>query len=66
MEIRWKQSMKKKETVILKKAEKWLDTYFMGRCPEKKLPLHLQGTEFQKAVWAILFKYSLRTDGNLW
>ena len=29
-------------------------TYFMGRCPEKKLPLHLQGTEFQKAVWAIL------------
>lgn len=43
-----------KETVILKKAEKWLDTYFMGRCPEKKLPLHLQGTEFQKAVWAIL------------
>ena len=26
----------------------------MGRCPEKKLPLHLQGTEFQKAVWAIL------------
>ena len=43
-----------KESVILKKAEKWLDTYFMGRCPEKKLPLHLQGTEFQKAVWAIL------------
>lgn len=37
-----------KESVILKKAEKWLDTYFMGRCPEKKLPLHLQGTEFQK------------------
>ena len=45
-----------KESVILKKAEKWLDTYFMGRCPEKKLPLHLQGTEFQKAVWAISSK----------
>jgi methylated-DNA-[protein]-cysteine S-methyltransferase len=43
-----------KESVILKKAEKWLDTYFMGRCPEKKLPLHLRGTEFQKTVWAIL------------
>ena len=43
-----------KETVILKKAEKWLDTYFMGRCPEKKLTLHLRGTEFQKTVWAIL------------
>ena len=27
-----------KETVILKKAEKWLDTYFMGRCPEKRQP----------------------------
>lgn len=37
-----------KETVILKKAEKWLDTYFMGRCPEKSFRSTYRGQNFKK------------------
>lgn len=55
-----------KETVILKKAEKWLDTYFMGRCPEKKASAPLTGDRISKSGLGNSFKYSLRTDGNLW
>lgn len=33
-----------------------LDEYFGGRCGEFNLPLDLQGTEFQKRVWAELQK----------
>ena len=35
-------------------AERWLDVYFSGRCPDFMPPLKMKGTEFQKAVWSIL------------
>lgn len=46
---------KETETPILKDAKKWLDIYFAGEEPEFKLPLHFNGTEFQKEVWKILY-----------
>ena len=45
-----------KNTEILKKAAEWLDSYFSGNNPDFRLPLRLNGTSFQKAVWDILLK----------
>ncbi len=39
---------------ILKAARKWLDIYFSGEEPNFKIPVKLDGTEFQKKVWNIL------------
>ena len=35
-------------------ARRWLDEYFAGRQPSFMPPLHLAGSEFQRAVWDIL------------
>ena len=39
---------------VLKKTEKWLDTYFNGIAPNFMPPILLNGTEFQETVWDIL------------
>lgn len=33
---------------------RWLDDYFAGRQPAVLPPLHLQGSDFQRAVWQLL------------
>lgn len=38
------------------KAFEWLDIYFAGRDPGFLPPIHMVGTDFQKAVWEILLK----------
>ncbi len=35
-------------------ARRWLERYFSGRDPGFVPPLRLDGTEFQRAVWALL------------
>ncbi len=35
-------------------ARRWLERYFSGRAPGFVPPLRLEGTEFQRAVWALL------------
>ena len=42
------------ETPILERARRWLDVYFSGREPDFSVPIHLIGTDFQKAVWKLL------------
>ncbi len=39
---------------VLDPARRWLEVYFSGRDPGFVPPLRLDGTEFQRAVWAIL------------
>lgn len=46
----------KKETPVIKRAKKQLDEYFTGKRKSFDLPLKLEGTEFQKAVWQELMK----------
>ncbi|MCD7922965.1 MAG: methylated-DNA--[protein]-cysteine S-methyltransferase [Clostridiales bacterium] len=43
-----------KETAYLKQAKCWLTVYFSGKEPDFAVPVHLQGTDFQMAVWKIL------------
>lgn len=43
-----------RETPVLKQAAAWLDIYFSGREPNFFVPLHLEGTDFQKEVWQLL------------
>lgn len=43
-----------KEIPLLAEAKDWLSIYFSGREPEKTVPLHLTGTDFQLRVWEIL------------
>lgn len=42
------------ETELLKKAHQQLKEYFSGKRKTFDLPIHLEGTEFQKKVWAAL------------
>ncbi len=42
------------EAPALDAARRWLDAYFCGREPDFTPPLHLMGTPFQLAVWALL------------
>ena len=42
------------ETRVIRMAKKWLDNYFQNQVPDLQIPLHLQGTHFQKTVWAYL------------
>ena len=44
------------ETPILSETKRWLDVYFSGKEPEFLPPLHPIGSDFQKAVWALLLK----------
>ena len=39
---------------VFREAARWLDRYFAGSAPDFTPPLHLRGTDFQKAVWEIL------------
>ncbi len=44
-----------KETPVLRNTKKWLDIYFSGKEPDFKLPIYLNGTDFQNEVWNILY-----------
>ncbi len=44
----------KKSMLVFEQTKKWLDIYFTGKEPEFTVPLHFQGTDFQKEVWQIL------------
>lgn len=39
---------------VFDRAKKWMDIYFSGQEPGFTPPLHLIGSEFQKAVWELL------------
>ena len=39
---------------VFRQARRWLDAYFSGRDPCFLPPLALDGTPFQKSVWAAL------------
>lgn len=44
-------------TPVLEQTANWLDRYFAGQAPNpRELPLNPKGTEFRKAVWAILLQ----------
>lgn len=44
----------KTEVPLFETAKNWLDIYFSGKEPDFTVPLHFQGTAFQKEVWEIL------------
>lgn len=44
-----------KELPVFRETKRWLDTYFTGKEPDFKLPLHFTGTSFQNEVWEILY-----------
>jgi len=46
----------KKETPLIKKMNVQLKEYFEGTRKKFDIPLHLEGTEFQKKVWRALIK----------
>ncbi len=57
-----------KETEFSKLAKEWLDLYFQGIIPNIKIPLHFNGSSFQKEVWHILLTIpygSLTTYGDI-
>lgn len=39
---------------VFELADRWLDLYFSGRAPDFTPPLSVKGTEFRRAVWAVL------------
>lgn len=45
-----------KDTDVIVQTKKWLTVYFSGREPGFMPPLHITGTPFQLAVWAIMQK----------
>lgn len=45
-----------KATPVLQDACRWLDIYFSGREPDFTPALHLVGSDFRQAVWALLLK----------
>lgn len=42
------------ETIVFELTKKWLDIYFSGNEPDFMVPLHFNGSDFQKSVWEIL------------
>jgi len=44
------------ETALIKRTHEQLDEYFKGERKTFDLPLHLEGTEFQKKVWKALLE----------
>lgn len=42
------------EQAFFAPAKRWLDLYFSGSVPDISVPLHLNGTDFQREVWEIL------------
>lgn len=45
-----------KKTLLLKKACRQLDLYFLGKLKKFNIPLKIKGTKFQKKVWDLLLK----------
>ena len=45
-----------KTTPVLADACRWLDVYFSGKEPDFTPKLHLIGSDFRQAVWALLLK----------
>ena len=43
-----------RELPVLDRAERWLAAYFRGEDPGAAPPLDPRGTDFQRAVWALL------------
>lgn len=43
-------------TPVLEQTERWLDIYFSGHEPDFVPPLKLNGSAFQRSVWAELMK----------
>lgn len=41
---------------VLERAWAWLNAYFAGQAPRWTPPLHVEGTEFQHAVWVALLE----------
>lgn len=52
-------------TPVLGDACRWLDVYFSGREPDFTPKLHLIGSDFRQAVWALLLQIPLWTDQDL-
>lgn len=48
--------MENQNLEVFQKTRKWLDDYFQGQKPNIKIPLKMQGTDFQKEVWNILLE----------
>lgn len=43
-----------KKTAPIDAAREWLDEYFSAKKPTVEVPLHFEGSEFQKEVWTLL------------
>ena len=41
---------------VLAETERWLQHYFAGEVPETMPAVRLEGTTFQRAVWAVLLE----------
>ena len=54
-------------TPVLGDACRWLDVYFSGREPDFTPKLHLIGSDFRQAVWALLLQipYGQTTTLNM-
>lgn len=44
------------ENEIIYNTKKYLDDYFTGKNTSHNIPIEIEGTEFQKLVWAMLLK----------
>ena len=56
------------EGKILSEARRWFDEYFAGKAPSWVPPLHIEGSDFEKEVCAILLKIpygKTRTYGDI-
>ena len=47
---------KNHENEIIYNTKKYLDNYFTGKNTTHNIPLEIDGTEFQKLIWAMLLK----------
>mgnify|MGYP004732661659 FL=1 len=45
-----------REIPVLAQTKRWLDLYFAGKKPDFLPPLHLAGSAFRQAVWALLLQ----------
>ena len=53
-------------TPVLGDACRWLDVYFSGREPDFTPKLHLIGSDFRQAVWALLLQIPYGQTGALY
>lgn len=52
--VREKETIEEKADAAIAQTVRWLDAYFSRSVPGALPPLRLEGTGFQKAVWALL------------